>query len=488
MRIADLDIVSEHVVEGDLEARNARPLTFALLHLCQIVLARIGQLAQLVKLLTYPLGDKSSFGYRDGWLTDQLASDAFAHLRTGIECLTPSPEHRVIRRHRARAYPSDGFQGTLELHHLARRYPPHGHLGNDPLHVAHFGQLPDQCLTQQGVARKQGHGVLSATDLGLVAEWKEQPALQQSCAHGRGGLVDRFQKGAAAFAHRSHKLKAVDGEFVEPDVTLLLDAQERRDVSHLRVLRAIQINEDGACGHDAVLQILDAEAFQPDRLEVALEPIASRVGHEDPILHLEHTAHGPEGASEAVAQTVADQHLLRRKVRQPLVHRLHRALSREELARRNIQKSHPAFGPPKMHRSQKVILPPFQHIVIHRNARGDQLRDPSLDQFLGHFRILQLVAYRHPPARFHQLRQVGIERVIREARHWHILRRAVRALRQHNAERLSPIDSVLPIHFVEVAHAKEQNGLRMLGLNAKILLHQGGFDGFCHSGFFLSFK
>jgi len=53
---------------------------------------------------------------------------------------------------------------------------------------------------------------------------------------------------------------------------------------------------------------------------------------------------------------------------------------------------------------------------------------------------------------------------------------------------LSPIDSVLPIHFIEIAHAKEQNGLWMLGLNAKILLHQGGFDGFCHSGFFLSFK
>ncbi|MFC2520266.1 MAG: metallopeptidase family protein [Tannerella sp.] len=60
--------------------------------------------------------------------------------------------------------------------------------------------------------------------------------------------------------------------------------------------------------------------------------------------------------------------------------------------------------------------------------------------------------------------------MIREARHRHLLRRAVRALRQHNAERLSPIDGV-PL--------TERDDAWSVVLPDRILIFKGPLERWC---------
>ena len=61
MRVAYLDIVTEHVVEADLERRDACGLAFALLDAREDFLAVRGDVPQVVQLDAHSLRDHSAF-------------------------------------------------------------------------------------------------------------------------------------------------------------------------------------------------------------------------------------------------------------------------------------------------------------------------------------------------------------------------------------------------------------------------------------------
>ena len=136
-----------------------------------------------------------------------------------------------------------------------------------------------------------------------------------------------------------------------------------------------------------------------------------------------------------------------------------------------------------MYGSQKVILPVIQYIIIDGNTRSYQFRNTPLHQFLGHFRVFQLVTDRHTLSGTYQFRQIRIQCMMRESRHFNSLSFTIGTLSQGNSQDFGCNNSISRISFIEVAATKQHNGIRMLGFQVQELFHHRGKDNifFAHS-------
>ena len=138
-----------------------------------------------------------------------------------------------------------------------------------------------------------------------------------------------------------------------------------------------------------------------------------------------------------------------------------------------IQKCHScAITPRKMHGCQKVIGPMVQQFIAGSQPRGDQLGDPSFHDFLVFRRFFQLVANRHPMPCPDQSGQIGIKCMMRKPCKLHVAATII-AIGKHNAQHSRGSDGIFSKCFIKVAHPKEQDGIFVLGLEAKVLLHKG---------------
>lgn len=129
-----------------------------------------------------------------------------------------------------------------------------------------------------------------------------------------------------------------------------------------------------------------------------------------------------------------------------------------------------------MHGSQEVVLPVVQHIVVDGNSRRHQLRDAALHQFLRQLRVLQLVADGHTLAGTYQLGQIGVERMMRETRHFDGFPLAIGTFGQGNTEDFGRDDGIGGIGFIEVTTTKQHDSIGMLCLQVEELLHHRGKD------------
>jgi hypothetical protein len=74
----------------------------------------------------------------------------------------------------------------------------------------------------------------------------------------------------------------------------------------------------------------------------------------------------------------------------------------------------------------------------------------------------------------HQFRQIAVEGDGRYARHRDRRAGGGAALGQRNVQKLGGTARVVVEHFVEIAHAIEQQDVGVLRLDAQVLLHHGG--------------
>ena len=161
--------------------------------------------------------------------------------------------------------------------------------------------------------------------------------------------------------------------------------------------------------------------------------------------------------------------------------------SSQELTGRNIQESHPTSRLTEMHRSQEIVFLVRKHIVVDSHPRSNQFRDATLHQLLGELRVFQLVANGHTLSGTHQFRQIGVERMKREACHFHMLGLSVGTLGKGNPQYLGSYNRIFRIGFVKVSTPEKHHCIRMFRLQLKILFHhRGKYHIFAH-GIFLSF-
>ena len=124
-------------------------------------------------------------------------------------------------------------------------------------------------------------------------------------------------------------------------------------------------------------------------------------------------------------------------------------------------------------RGQQVVLARFEQGFLGDRTRGDHAYYFALDQALARHGFADLFANGRRFAQAHQPGQVIVERVVRHARHRDRRAAGFAARGQGDVEQLRRAPRVVVKDFVEIAHAKQQQSVGKLRLDAEVLLHQG---------------
>ena len=119
----------------------------------------------------------------------------------------------------------------------------------------------------------------------------------------------------------------------------------------------------------------------------------------------------------------------------------------------------------------QVVLSLREQRLVGYCARGDDANDLALHRPLAGGGIPHLLADGGGFTELHQLGQIALDGVIGDARHGNGAARGLAALGQGDVEQLGRLAGIVIEQLVEVAHPVEQQDLRVLGLEAKILLH-----------------
>ena len=477
--VRHLYVVAEHVVEGYLQRGDACGGAFALLHLEQVFLASARYFAQAVELGVDAGTDDvaATVEQRRGVLAD-FGAYTRGHGGAVVELAAYGHEGFEARCLAQRAYGHYGLQGGAQLQQLARSDALAGYLGAQALHVAHAGEKLAQAVAGGGVAEEVLYDVEAVVDGARVAQRKQQPPAQQAGAHWRGRAVDYAEQAAAVGAQRFYQLEVAHGEGVHAHEALLLDACYRADVGYACVLRDVEIVQDGACGHNGLGHVVDAETLERRGGELAAQALVGGVECEHPVVELERQVALCHLLFKAPLASAHHQHLLWCHARQQFVDVGRVALGGEELAGADVEEGHTRGAAAEVHGGQEVVLSALQHGVGGGHARRDKLGDASLHQFFGHLGVLELLADGHALAGADEFGQVGVDGVVGEARHLDVLANAVGALGECDAQYLRGYDGVLAVCLVEIAHAEKQHGIGMNLLHVEILLHQRRFHYF----------
>ncbi len=141
-------------------------------------------------------------------------------------------------------------------------------------------------------------------------------------------------------------------------------------------------------------------------------------------------------------------------------------LRHEKLARRDIRHRQPACFLRGAHGREKVVRGLLQQMVFEHSARRNDARHLAPHDALRLFRVLHLIADRHPQPRRQQPRYVAVHRMVGHAAHGGLI---LIAAGQHDLEDWGGLHRVLAEHLVEVAHPEHHEHVRVLLLDGGIL-------------------
>jgi len=124
-------------------------------------------------------------------------------------------------------------------------------------------------------------------------------------------------------------------------------------------------------------------------------------------------------------------------------------------------------------REQDVVDLVIEQRRVGERPRGDDARHLPVHRPLGRRDIADLLADRNRFAQLHQLREVLLDRMHRHACHLHRRPGRLPALREGDIEEPCALLGVVVEELVEIAHPVEHQDVRMLALDAQVLLHHG---------------
>ena len=80
-----------------------------------------------------------------------------------------------------------------------------------------------------------------------------------------------------------------------------------------------------------------------------------------------------------------------------------------------------------MHCAEEVIFAEVEHVAVDGNAWSNEFGDAALDEFLGEFRVFELLADSHALAGAHKFWQIRVESMVRKTCQFNALTGAVGA-------------------------------------------------------------
>jgi hypothetical protein len=309
--------------------------------------------------------------------------------------------------------------------------------------------------------------------LGAVAARRQQPALEQPAAHARHAGVEQREHGGRLFAaQRLHQLEvAPRGGRQLDQVAVALDRQALhvRERAALRVLgvaqqgggRGVRVGERlGVPGGQAVAAHLLAE--------LALAQAAVELpGGADRQRERGWRARGLQALLEGGRDLGAVQQLAGRDARDPGFERIGRAFGQAQLGAGHAEPGQAAeIARARVHREQQRFALVAQQFGVGQRAGRDHPHHLALDRALARAHFAHLLADGDRFAQLDEARQVGVDRVEGHAAHQHRLAGRLAALGERDVEQARGLFGIGPEQLVEVAHPVEQQGVRVVGLEA----------------------
>ncbi len=249
-----------------------------------------------------------------------------------------------------------------------------------------------------------------------------------------------------------------------------------RQMRQRGLLRFADIAEQCTGRGDRERQVVDAETRQIARAEELVELALRGLGIEMPRRALAQTGQG--GDEVRPGHVFADQRFRRRETREfgGELFGIGRFTEQESSAG-EIDPGQSVRRLAGRDREQQIVAAFFEQRLVGHRARRDHAHDLAFDQSLRRGRIADLLADRHRLAELDQLRQIPFDRMERHARHRNRCAGRRAALSQRDVEQTRGFARVVVEQLVEIAHAEEHQGVRIVRLRGEVLAHQRGVLG-----------
>ena len=312
VRIAHLQVVSEHVVESYLQAANACTFGLAVTDTFDSLTAVVSQVAQLVEFIVHTLSNSVRSPLCQRRVGHNLPKYALAHLGAQTDVLAQAVQVTVVLRLLADLL--HGLQCTqriTELHHLTRTDTSGTDLADRTLHILQLRQALAYLLATVGVAEEVFDHRLPVSDRAHLFERESHPAVEHTCAHGSDGLVQYVVQRTAVVALAVKQFEVTDGELVEPDILVGLQPAERMDMFGLQVLGYVQVVQYARSGYYTVRHASDTETLEVSRLKLLAQPFLGSGGIEHPILQFKGKVFRAEQPLKLLPFATHEQHLFR---------------------------------------------------------------------------------------------------------------------------------------------------------------------------------
>ena len=322
-----------------------------------------------------------------------------------------------------------------------------------------------------------------------ILQREYNPTFQHTCPHRAYSMVYHIKQTRSTIVHTSHQFQTAGSKLIYAHILFLFYARQRCDMSDMLMLSHFKILKNSSRSYHTILQMFHSETFQIFRFKMLEQFLHSRCLSENPVVKFESKEFGSEISFEHRFLSTFEKYLLRSKIIEKLVDIIKFSFCSHKLSGRNIQKSHAASCLSKMNGSQKVVLLIRKNIVANGNTRCNKLGYTAFHQFLGGFRVFQLVTDSHTSSCSDKFWQICIKSMVRKSRHLDSLVLSVGPFCKGNAQNLGCCHRIFRIRLIKVSASEKHDSIRVLRLQVEKLFHHGGhyyFAVFCH-GKILSF-
>ena len=302
-----------------------------------------------------------------------------------------------------------------------------------------------------------------------VGQRLRQPAAQHAAAGGRGAAVEQGeQRGRALAGERLRDFQRAPRGGVE---TQVLAGRLDMDVAHVRerdLLRRTGIGDQRAGRGEPQRHVLHAERREAVQSQ---DPQQCALGTCSVELPCRQRPRGYAARARRRCAILGEQQLGRLDAFQRGRGFGERRLGHRQPSGGEVEPRHTGALARRVPRREQALAPRVEQVRVRDRARRDDARDLALERSLRRCRVAELLDDDHRLADLHQAREVLLDGVERHARHRDRRTGRLAPRGQRDVEQPRCALGVVEEQLVEIAHPVEDQLVRMLRLDAQILLH-----------------
>ena len=511
LRARELDVVPEDAVVADLEVGQV-----VLLDQLLLVGGEVGggvalEASALVEFRVDALPEEPALAHVARRVVDASGDDRlgerrerFAELVEGVRVLgegVGAPEGLAEGRQRV--------EGASQRDDVAGGGATEPDPGDDAGDVLHGLEAVGEFLVDAGVGEEGRDAGVARFDLIAVDRGSGEPVAQEPTSHGRGAArapadaVENPEEGALGRvgADGALDLEGAEGRGVDDHRRIARDPRRGRDVGEgaaggggLGEARArgcalarrravavgrlgfVEVADDGAGGLDDRLVVLDAEAREGGDAVVVGEGFEGLVGPEVPARprgggNGESGAEGLQRVREVARVRLLVEELADARAGEFVEEFARCALAQGEDARGELDQGvGRAIVRFEVDAGECVGGVALEQGVVDERAGREDAGDGAIDDALGFLRVLDLVADGDAMALGDEAGEVVLRGVVGDPGHGD----ALGPLGERDAQGLVGDFGVLVEELVEVAHAEEEEAVRVALLEGLVLAHRRG--------------